>query len=164
MSDTDKNKIIGDTEAQKTAAQAKAAHKAEEEAREEKELAQLKEAIRDLATEEEKPQSASFTLRKILGGDFLSAEILKRQTGVIVLIVFFALVYVSNRYSCQKDLLEINELKEKLEDARYKSLASSSELTEMCRESNVLEMLRSNKDSVLHVASQPPYIINVPQE
>ena len=44
-----------------------------------------------------------------------------------------------------------------------KALASSSELTEMCRESNVLEMLKNNKDSILHIANQPPYIINVPE-
>lgn len=71
---------------------------------------------------------------------------------------------MSNRYSCQKDLLEINELNEQLKDAKYKALASSSKLTEMCRESNVLEMLKNNKDSVLHIANQPPYIINVPEE
>ena len=45
----------------------------------------------------------------------------------------------------------------------FKALASSSELTEMCRESNVLEMLKNNKDSILHIANQPPYIINVPE-
>lgn len=125
-------------------------------------ITQLKEAIRDLATEEEKPQSSNFTLRKILGGDFLSADVLKRQVWLIVLVAAFILVYVSNRYSCQKDMLEINELKEQLKDAKYKSLASSSELTEMSRESNVLEMLKNNKDSVLHIADLPPYIINVP--
>lgn len=82
---------------------------------------------------------------------------------MIVLIAAFTLVYVSNRYSCQKDMLEINELNEQLKDAKFKALASSSELTEMCRESNVLEMLKNNKDSILHIANQPPYIINVPE-
>lgn len=123
----------------------------------------FKQAIREQAIEEERPQSANMTLRKILGGDFLSTEMLKNQIWVIVLIAAFTMVYVSNRYSCQKDLLEINELNEKLKDAKYKALASSSELTEMCRESNVLEMLKNNKDSILHIANQPPYIINVPE-
>ena len=96
----------------------------------------FKQVMREQAIEEERPQSANFTLRKILGGD---------------------------RYSCQKDMLEINELNEQLKDAKFKALASSSELTEMCRESNVLEMLKNNKDSILHIANQPPYIINVPE-
>lgn len=77
-------------------------------------VSELKEAIKEQAIEEEKPQSSNFTLRKILGGDFLSSEMLKKQIWVIILIAMFTLVYVSNRYSCQKDLLRINELNIKL--------------------------------------------------
>lgn len=143
---------------------AKAEAKAAEAAAEKKEEAELEEAIRQQAIEGEQAQSASFTLRRILGGEFLTAKMLRRQIWVILIILAFTLVYVSNRYSCQKDLLEINELNDRLKDARYKALAASSELTEMCRESNVLEMLKNNKDSVLHIATQPPYIINVPEK
>ena len=125
-------------------------------------VSELKEAIKEQAIEEEKPQSSNFTLRKILGGDFLSSEMLKKQIWVIILIAMFTLVYVSNRYSCQKDLLRINELNIKLEDAKYKALASSSQLTELCRESNVLNMLKNNNDSTLHIATQTPFIIEIP--
>ncbi len=124
----------------------------------------LQEAIIEQAIEGEKPHSASFTLRKILGGEFFTARMIRNQIWVILIAVAFTLVYVSNRYSCQQDIIEINELKEKLKDAKYRALASSSELTEMCRESNVLEMLKNNKDSILHIANQPPYIINVPEK
>ena len=123
----------------------------------------LQEAIKEQAREDEQPQSANFTLRKILGGDWLTADFLRRQIGVILLIVGFTIVYISNRYSCQKDMLEIDRLNAELTDAKYKALSSSSELTEKCRESNVLDLLRNNKDSVLKVANQPPYIINIPQ-
>ena len=123
----------------------------------------LQEAIREQATEDEAPLSASVTLRKILGGDFLTAEVLRRQIGVIILIAFMTMIYVSNRYSCQQDMLEIDKLKEELKDAKYKALAVSSDLTEMCRESNVLKMLRNGADSVLQIPSQPPYIINIPE-
>ena len=60
-------------------------------------------------------------------------------------------------------MLEIDRLNAELTDAKYKALSSSSELTEKCRESNVLDLLRNNKDSVLKIANQPPYIINIPQ-
>ncbi len=123
----------------------------------------LQEAIKEQAREDEQPQSANFTLRKILGGDWLTADFLRRQIGVILLIVGFTIVYISNRYSCQKDMLEIDRLNAELTDAKYKALSSSSELTEKCRESNVLDLLRNNKDSVLKIANQPPYIINIPQ-
>ncbi|MBQ6031988.1 MAG: hypothetical protein IJL29_03080 [Prevotella sp.] len=123
----------------------------------------LKEVMAEQAIEDESPQSNSFTLRKILGGDWLTAEYLRRQIGVILLIAFFAIIYISNRYSCQKDMLEIDRLNAELTDAKYKALSTASELTEKCRESNVLDMLKHNKDSILKIAKQPPFIIYTPE-
>ena len=128
----------------------------------EADVSKLEQAMKDQAREDEKPQSSSFSLRKILGGDWLTAELLRRQIGVILLITGFIIVYISNRYSCQKDMLEIDRLNAELIDAKYRALSSTSELTERCRESNVLEMLQANQDSILKIASQPPYIITVP--
>lgn len=130
---------------------------------EQKKPMQLTQAIREQAREEDALPSASYTLRKILGGDFLTADFMRKQIGVIILVAFMTMIYVSNRYSCQQDMIEINELRKELKDAKYKALASSSQLTEICRESNVLDMLRNNKDSVLHIPNQPPYIITVPE-
>ena len=124
----------------------------------------LKEAMAEQAIEDENPQSNSFTLRKILGGDWLTAEYLRRQIGVILLIAFFAIIYISNRYSWQKDMLEIDRLNAELTDAKYKALSTASELTEKCRESNVLDMLKNNKDSILKIAKQPPFIIYTPDD
>lgn len=122
----------------------------------------LQEAIKEQAREDEAAQSTTFTLRKILGGDFLTAEMLRRQIGVILLIVVFVIIYISNRYSCQQKMLEIDKLNVELQDAKYRSLSSASELTERCRESNVLEMLRNNRDNTLKIPTLPPYIIEVP--
>ncbi|BCS85490.1 MULTISPECIES: FtsL-like putative cell division protein [Prevotella] len=124
----------------------------------------LKEVIKNQAIEGEEPLSSNFTLRKILGGDILTTQTIRRQIGVFFLITGFLIVYVANRYSVQKDLIEIDKLQDELQDAKYKALSSSSQLTEKSRESHVLEMLNNNKDSVLKIANQPPYIINVPEE
>ena len=123
----------------------------------------LKEAIQEQAREDEQPFSSNFTLRKILGGDILTAQLIRSQIWLIVLIVFFIILYISNRYSVQKDLLEIDRLNTELKDAKYKALSSSSQLTEKCRESHVLQMLQNNKDSVLKMPNQPPYIISIPE-
>lgn len=122
----------------------------------------LKTIIREQATEEDMPLTKNITLRKILGGDILSAEAIRKQVWLIMLITMFIVVYISNRYKCQQDLIRINVLNEQLKDAKYRALSSSSELTQHTRESMVLEQLRNDKDSTLHIATQPPYIINVP--
>ena len=127
-------------------------------------LESLKEAIVKQAIEEEESGSSNFTLRKILGGDILTTQIIRRQIWLVILVVFFIIIYISNRYSIQNDIIELDKLQKELQDTKYKALSTSSQITEKSRESNVLDMLKNNKDSVLHIATQPPYIINVPEE
>ena len=88
---------------------------------------------------------------------------MRSQIWLFVLIVVFSIVYVAFRYQCQQDMLTIDRLESELKDAKYKALSSSSTLTEKCRESHVLEVLKQNKDSLLKQAEQPPFIIQVPE-
>ena len=136
----------------------------EQDAEEKEEVPSLKDVIREQATEDEAPMSKNFTLRKILGGDILTSQAVRRQVWLFLLITLFVIIYISNRYSCQQNLIEIDQLQKNLTEAKYKALSSSSQLTEKCRESKVLETLQNNKDSVLKIPSQPPYIIQVPKE
>lgn len=123
----------------------------------------FREAIAKQAVEEDVPLSSHHTLRKILGGDILTAQVIRRQLWVLVLIGFFTIVYITNRYNVQKDLIEIDKLQKELKDAKFKALSSSSQITEKSRESHVLDMLKNNKDSILQIPNQPPFIINVPE-
>lgn len=120
--------------------------------------------IKEAAREDDPKPSASLTLKKILGGDILNAELVRRQLWLMVLVVLFTVVYVAFRYQCQQDMIAIDKLEGELKDAKYRALSSSSALTERCRESHVLETLKTNDDSLLHIADQPPYIINIPEE
>lgn len=118
--------------------------------------------VRERAIEGDSRPTATLTLRKIIGGDILNTEVVRRQIGVFILITLFIIVYITNRYACQRNLVKIDKLTRELKDAKYRALSSNSELTEKSRESRVLEMLHNCKDSTLHIASQPPFIINVP--
>ena len=136
----------------------------EEEASEIKEQAKKTiQMIKEKAKEEDPKPNSAMTLRTILGGDFLTAEMVRRQIWLFVLMVIFCIVYVAIRYQCQQDMIAIDKLEKQLLDAKYKALSSSSTLTEKCRESHVLDALKQNRDSLLHVSDQPPYIINVPE-
>ena len=117
--------------------------------------------IKEKAKEEDPKLTSTLTLRTILGGDFLTADMVKRQIWLFVLMVIFTILYVAFRYQCQQDMIAIDKLEKEVLDAKYKALSSSSTLTEKCRESHVLEALKQNKDSLLHIADQPPYIIYI---
>lgn len=128
-----------------------------------KQIEDFEKALLDQAQEGEKKGSSNFTLTKIIAGDILSSQILRDNIGLFFLIVFIVIIYITNRYTAQKYLIEIDKLNTELEDAKYRALASSSQLTEKTRESHILELLQNNKDSVLKVSDRPPYIINVPE-
>ena len=124
----------------------------------------LRTIIRQQAIEDELPLTKNVTLGKILGGEMLNTQFLRQQIWVIVLITLFIIVYISNRYKCQQNLIKIDNLQSELEDAKYRALSSSSDLTQQTRESKVLERLHNDKDSTLHIPTQPPYIITIPNQ
>lgn len=125
----------------------------------------LKEVIKSQATDEDAPLSGgALTFSKIIGGDILNTSTIRRQIWLVLLIVLFIIIYISNRYSCQRSLIEIDNLQKELQDARYKCQATSNRLTEMSRESRVLEQLQDCKDSTLHMPNQPPYLIQIPEQ
>jgi len=120
--------------------------------------------IMETASEEDPRPSGQVNLRTILGGDLLTTEFMRSQIWLFVLIVFFTIIYVAFRYQCQQDMIMIDKLESELKDAKFKALSSSSILTEKCRESHVLDILKQNEDSLLHQADQPPFIIEIPEE
>lgn len=107
---------------------------------------------------EEKP---NVSIREILGGDILTAEWMRRQMGVILLCAVFAIIYITNRYMSQQEVIEIEKLKVDLNEVRYRALTRSSELTVRTRQSQVEEILSSTADSVLAAPKEPPFIINL---
>jgi len=115
-------------------------------------------------TEDDDTPVGALTLRKILGGDILSTKMMRRQVWLSLLIALFVTIYVAFRYQCQEDMIKISQLENQLTDAKYKALSSSSNLTEKCRESRVMDMLRLHNDSTLHASNQPPYKIYVPEK
>ena len=119
-------------------------------------LRRLKEQVR----EDDEVGAGTLTLRQIVGGDYLLA-LVRHYVWFIVLVVLLTCVYVGVRYQCQQDVIEISRLEKELVDAKYRAMSSSSNLTEMCRQSNVLKVLGENEDNKLTLPEQPPYIITV---
>ena len=119
--------------------------------------------IKESTSEDDETPVGALTLKQILGGDYLFAMV-RNHVILILFVVFFFVFYIGVRYQCEQDVLEINQLEKDLVDAKYRALSSSSNLTELCRQSNVLRVLHENQDTLLHLSDQPPYIIEVPED
>jgi hypothetical protein len=124
----------------------------------------LTQIIREQAKEEDAPITKNnISLKKIIGGDILMAASVRKQIGVLLLVSVFLIVYIAEGYSYRKYISDIDKLTSTLKDAKYKALSAKSDLTEKTRESQVLDMLRINNDTLLHPSTYPPFIIEVPE-
>ena len=132
---------------------------AEEKSKETSTLQQLKEQ----ASEDDSAPAGTQTLRQIVGGDYLFSMV-RNHIWLIVLVVLLMCIYVGVRYQCQQDTIEISRLEKELTDAKYRAMSSSSNLTEMCRQSNVLRVLHENEDTLLIMPEQPPFIVPVEED
>ena len=130
----------------------------------EKEEMSTLEKIRNTVKEDTPKPTSQISLQKLLGGDLLNGDTVRRQIWLIVLVTFFVLIYIAARYQCQQDIIEIDKLEKELAEAKYKAMSSSSELTERCRESHLPKMLQAKNDSLIRPSELPPYKINIPEE
>lgn len=137
---------------------------ATEQPSEEAEAERVAEAIEEQAREDENPHSTNYTLRQIIGGEMLQTGVMRKNVGLMAVVGLFLFVSVTNRYSVQEKLKEINRLEAKLKGAKYRALSTGSKYTEKTRLSFVLQALRNSKDSILKIPDQPPYKIQVPEE
>lgn len=99
------------------------------------------------------------TLREILGGDYLIASFLRRQIWFILFLVLLSIVYITNRYASQQEIIEAENLRKELVEKKNYALTQYAELTMRTRQSSLERLLRNFGDSTLVSAKEPPYII-----
>ncbi|WP_373726847.1 FtsL-like putative cell division protein [Bacteroides heparinolyticus] len=98
------------------------------------------------------------SLTSIVGGDILATDFFRRQAGLLFLVTVLIIIYINNRYECQQQLIEIDNLKKELTDIKYDALTRSSELMERSRQSRIEEYI-ATKESDLQTSTNPPYLI-----
>lgn len=98
------------------------------------------------------------TLRSILGGDMFGGRRFRRQMWYFLMVCVMAVIYVANRYACQKAEIRREELSAQLQDRKFKALTAAAELTEFSMRSNVEENL---PDSTLHTSTRAAYNLPV---
>jgi len=83
----------------------------------------------------------------------------KRQIWLFVVIVIGIIVYISNRYAAQQEIIEEQLLREELQDWKFRSLTRNSELTFRTRQSQIELQLKAFGDSSIQVSNKAPYQI-----
>jgi len=82
-------------------------------------------------------------IRYFIAGEILTEDFVTKQFKLLILIVILIIIFISNGYSCQKKLTQIEDLKSTLKDVKYENLVLSTELTSNSRQSQIEALLKS---------------------
>ena len=112
----------------------------------------------DMSTKNKTKRKKTSFWGRLLDGDLLMHPFVKRNLGLIVLIVGLAILYEGNRYACQKDLVRIRRCQAELLDLRNESVVLNNDLRVKSLRSNIQTRLE-NENSSLKPATNAPIVI-----
>jgi hypothetical protein len=88
-----------------------------------------------------KRKNKSLSVKDFIDGSIFTTDFVAKQSGLLMLIAWLVVAYISNDYDCRKKMTKIEDLKEQLKDVKYENLVISTELTSHSRQSQVEELL-----------------------
>lgn len=102
-----------------------------------------------------KGRSGSF-IRELLSGSMVSEKIILSNLGYVAVITVLLAVYIANRFHAEKITRQISKLQKEVKDLRAESLATSTDLMYVSRQSEVYRLVR-DKGLNLEELKTPPY-------
>lgn len=96
---------------------------------------------------------------RIVQGTIVSGTFFARHWGKILIVTSMVLLYITNRYSCQRYMSQIRDLNEQLNIVQSESYRVRGEYMSRIRESEMRQRL-DTLHMGLSVQSQPPYHIS----
>ena len=98
-------------------------------------------------------------INELLDGSFMTKDAIRRNYGLMLLIVGLVFIYINNHYAVIMHLSEIDTLQKELSDAKYEALTRTSDLMKESRQSNILRLIQE-RGLDLEEAQIPHYSIS----
>lgn len=106
---------------------------------------------------EKKPGKASGSfLKELMSGSMITDKIILKNLGFLFLLTFLGALYIANRFHAERITRETAKLQREVRDLRSEALATSAELMEASRQSEVLRQVKM-RELGLEELREPPY-------
>lgn len=100
-------------------------------------------------------------LQTLLNEISIDGKWFKRQLGLFVILLIGIILYITNRYQAQQEMILEEKLRNELMDWKYRNMTRKSELTLRTRQSQLELQLKAIGDSTLFVSKTAPYTLNM---
>lgn len=97
-------------------------------------------------------------VKDVISGNVLVRGYLVKHVPYIILLVFLAILYITNRYKNEKIAIEEQQLQEELKNLRSESITTAAELMRISRQSEVVNLVKE-RGMELEESTTPPKII-----
>lgn len=101
------------------------------------------------------------SLQTLLKEISIDGEWFKNQLGLFTLILIGVILYITNRYQAQQEMIEEEKLRTELTDWKFRNMTRKSQLTMRTRQSQLELQLKALGDSTLKASKTPPYTLTV---
>jgi hypothetical protein len=108
----------------------------------------------------EREEIKGFSLKGMIDGSLLAGTLIARQLPMILFLVFFAIIYIGNRYHAEKMVRKIVVSREEVKNLRAEQLTTASELMNQSKPSTLEDLVKKHGLG-LTPATKPPYKIVV---
>jgi len=95
-------------------------------------------------------------IKELLSGTMITEKIILNNLWYILLLTLLAAIYIGNRFHAEKVTRQMTRLQREVKELRAESLATSADLMELSRQSEVYRMVRE-KGLNLEELKTPPY-------
>lgn len=103
-------------------------------------------------------------LKSIFSSMSINGEWFKRNLRLIVLVLVCLIIYITNRYQAQQEIIAEETLRQELEDWKFRCLTRTSELTLKSRQSQIEKQLKTHGDTTLVMGTTPPFELRTDDE
>ena len=91
----------------------------------------------------EKKNNANLAKKVVIYGELVPFRVLKKYSGVLMLVMLLLLGYIANKYMCQLDMQTINQLKAELARVKTDYVNASESYYSRIRETEMKELVDS---------------------
>lgn len=106
-------------------------------------------------TKSEDAGKKKIQLKEIINGTFLVRENMIRQLPFVLFLTFLGIIYIGNRFHAERMVRKIEELKTEVGNLRSEQITVTSELMNISRPSQVVELVQS-RGLQLKESMEPP--------
>jgi len=106
--------------------------------------------------QEEKKKSGEGFLKMLISGSLFSERLVLGNLGLLALLTLLGAVYIANRFHAEKTIRSTISLQKEVKELRSEAMATSAELTDMSRQSEVLRLINDNNLGLKEL-KEPPY-------